>query len=92
MVELTIWKYQLTDIYKNYIEMPKGAEILCLKLQYQKPTLWAIVDPEEPLEKRTFILKETGSLFDCETYTYLGTILSKDETYVLHCFEVEDDE
>jgi hypothetical protein len=88
MPELEIWKYTLTKIYKNPVEMPIDSKILCLKTQYGKPTLWALVNPENQLEKRMFILKETGSLFKYTNYTYIGTVLSKDETYVLHCFEI----
>lgn len=83
-----ILKYPLENSYGNVIEMPEEAKILCVKTQYGKPTLWVVANLDNPLEKRTFILNETGSRVKNEIHKYIGTMLSKDGSYVLHCFEV----
>lgn len=48
----TIWKYPITDSPYQKIEMPLNAEILCVQLQDNIPTLWALVETEDP--KRIF--------------------------------------
>lgn len=97
MTELVIRKYVLKHGYRNPIEMPKGAEVLCIKKQHKEATIWALVNPDNPSEKRLFILKETGSPFQykarrgTESHKYIGTVLSEDQTYEYHCFEVLGD-
>jgi hypothetical protein len=48
----TIWKYPIDSTPCHEIEMPLNAEILCVQLQNNIPTLWALVETEEP--KRIF--------------------------------------
>lgn len=86
-----IWKHQLKSRYKETVEMPKGAKILCIEWQYGKATLWMLVDPAEPLEERTIVSKETGAPFKSENHKYISTLLSRDGTYVLHFFEIIGD-
>ena len=68
----TIWKYRARARCCE-IEMPLNAEILCVQLQNNIPTLWALVETEEP--KR---------IFDTLTY-YTGSywIDKKDNTLEL---------
>ena len=82
-----IVKYPLEESYVNAVRMPKGAVILCIKTQYEKPTLWALVNPDSQKETRAFVLKETGAYLRHDNYKYIGTLLSEDGTYVNHCFE-----
>lgn len=91
MSELRIWKYPLKNKYKNIVEMPEGAKILCLKVQYKIPTIWALVNPDNPLKQRLFCLVDTDASFMWENYIYIDTVLSGDQTYVLHCFELNLD-
>lgn len=47
-----IYKYAF-EISGTYpIDMPVGAEILSVQFQDSTPTLWAMVDPDKPLETR----------------------------------------
>jgi hypothetical protein len=58
-----IWKYEATVQDVIEINMPKGAEILTIDNQYSKrPTLciWALVDPKNEIEKRSFRVYGTG--------------------------------
>ena len=68
----TIWTYRARARCCE-IEMPLNAEILCVQLQNNIPTLWALVETEEP--KR---------IFDTLTY-YTGSywIDKKDNTLEL---------
>ena len=53
--------------------MPLNAEILCVQLQDHIPTLWALVETEEP--KRTFniLTYYTGDVLIDKKGQYIGT-------------------
>ena len=55
------------------VELPETAKILCVDMQEQQPTLWAIVDPDEPLKEYTFLLLATGDEVPEGLTRYLGT-------------------
>lgn len=40
--------------------MPKGAEILCVQVQNRNPVIWAKVNLDNKIEKRSFIVCGTG--------------------------------
>ena len=69
----TIWKYPISSVPCQKIEMPLNAEILCVQLQDHIPTLWALVETEEP--KRIFYILTyyTGSYWIDEKGQYIGT-------------------
>ena len=78
-----IWKFKVGSI----IEMPKGAEILTVKMQSSFDTcLWALVDSEKETEKREFEIIGTGQEFDSDNRKYVGTW--QDGPFVWHLFEV----
>jgi hypothetical protein len=58
----TIWKFplQATRQDKADVAMPIGAQIVRLAVQGRVAALWAIVDPEQPTETRTFQVFGTG--------------------------------
>jgi hypothetical protein len=68
----TIYKYQIHGT-GAYFEMPLGARILCVQLQNDVPTMWALVDPNAELVRRYFYLMVTGGTFDAEGLAYVGT-------------------
>jgi hypothetical protein len=92
-MEKVIYKY---DIYPDDIidiELPIGAEILTVQTQGGNPKLWALVDPSEIKEVRTFRLAGTGHTIECgrgSEYKYIGTFQLYDTfgSLVLHLFEV----
>ena len=83
----TVYKYSLQDS----IELPKGAEILKIGTQNNNFVLWALVDPTNEKEWRTFQLIETGnSIIDHNLLvkpTYIGSTEAYQGRYVLHVFE-----
>lgn len=85
----TVWKYRLDpDIT---IEMPEGAEVLCVQTQNGQPTLWALVDSSNPLERRRFVGSDTGHPIPDDSGKYVGTFQIdriKGRTLVFHVFEV----
>jgi hypothetical protein len=58
-----IWKYPLNLTEKQFIYMPKDAEILSVQLQDNIITLWSMVnhDNADELEPRCFQIYGTGT-------------------------------
>ncbi len=56
----TIYKYTL-DSQDCTLQLPKGSELLTVKLQNQIPTLWALVNPNtSQSEERHICIVGTG--------------------------------
>ena len=43
-----VYKYPLALEDKQTIEIPISSQILCVQTQFNKPCIWAIVDPSLP--------------------------------------------
>jgi len=73
---MVIWKFPLavTDVQK--IDMPAGAQVLAVQVQYGKICVWAVVDPHAAIVQRTFHVIETGNPIPDGSWAdwYLGTI------------------
>ena len=85
-----VYKYVLNS-GRNWIQLPRGAEVLCCRERCERITLWALVDPAAELEERVFDVVPTGHQFtrsEGEALTYLGTCLFLNGEFVLHAFEV----
>lgn len=74
----TIWKFRLQLKDSQFIQMPKGANILCLQTQGREPHIWAEVDDQQTVkETRCFDTFGTGHLMpDNYTGKYIGTYQS----------------
>ena len=48
----TIWKFELETTENQTLKMPIGAEILTVQMHFDKPCLWALVDPKAEREDR----------------------------------------
>ena len=42
------------------VEMPEGAEVLTVQIQYNEPTMWFKCETKNKMEKRNFIIAGTG--------------------------------
>lgn len=84
----TIWKFPLPLMDFPAVTMPANAEILAAQMQGSAPCLWALVDPDAPMETRLFAIVGTGHpatdrvLFE----NYIATV--QDGPFVWHIFEV----
>lgn len=58
----TIYKYTLevVDEVQTFFTVPKGAKILCVQEQHNRPTLWMEVDTAAETEQRHFVIFGTG--------------------------------
>jgi hypothetical protein len=85
-----IWKYEIGDPDGYGLEMPKGAEILTVQIQNDKPYIWALVDENSPIEERNFIVLGTGHSFMLsKNSVYIGTFQEAGGRLVWHLFEVK---
>lgn len=86
---MTIWKFPLrfpADV--QTVAMPRRSEILSCQLQDSTPTLWAVVDPEEPTESRTIRIFGTGHTLPEQhaILSYIGTVQMIGGALVWHVF------
>ena len=88
-----IFKYEVGFAQNQVIDMPRGATILALQVQYEKPVIWALVDPDAPCEPRTFVTVGTGHEMPPfedqggQQRTYIGTYQVNGGRLVFHVFE-----
>lgn len=87
MIKKVIFKYPLPDSQVFSMDLPLGAKIIALKVQGDRPVLWAMVHPEEEKETRGFLIVGTGEIFDSTMKKYIGTWI--DHPFVWHLFEVK---
>lgn len=69
--------------------MPKGAKILSVAVQAEKPVIWAMVDPDQPKERRAVYVVNTGGELRAEfaDRRFIGTFMFGNGGIVLHVFE-----
>jgi hypothetical protein len=84
-----IYKYKLENIDEQSVEMPAGAKILTVQVQYGNPVIWAICDTEaEKTETRVFRIYGTGHDIDeSVSDTYIGSYQLYSGQFVGHLFE-----
>ncbi|NIN00507.1 MAG: hypothetical protein GTO24_21215 [candidate division Zixibacteria bacterium] len=83
-----IWKFAVPMAESFLIQMPEGAEMLCVQMQRDEPQLWALVDPDAPKAPRNFTIMGTGKKYtkqSTKNLKYVGTFQSG--TYVWHLFD-----
>ena len=87
---MKITKYRLSTAEKQHIDIPGGATILDIQLQYTDDiVMWVVQDDEAPVVRRTFVIVEEGA--DIEPYstlTYVATVQTHLVKNTHHFFEV----
>lgn len=87
-VERKVYKYPLEITDRVTISMPQGARVLTVQMQHSNPCLWVWVDPDAPLEERTFRIAGTGHAIVERGAAYIGTFQMRHGDVVFHVFEV----
>ncbi len=91
----TIYKYPLKVEGYQEVEMPVGAQILCVQTQNETPCLWAKVNTEIGNRAKRIVTIGTGHpitdnpLYDLE---YIGTYQKLAGVLVFHVYEAVDHE
>ncbi len=70
------------------IEMPRGARLLHFDAQGDELFLWALVDPNEAMDVRTFFIVGTGHTLPELRYRHVGSCLMRGGGLEWHLFEV----
>lgn len=91
-----IWKYPLTLIGEQEVDLPEAAQILSVQIQgtddsVQAPiALWALVDTEASIEKILIEMIGTGHEIGVGRRTYISTIQFEGGTLIFHVFKREN--
>lgn len=84
-----IWKFTVPVHDEFTIEMPRGAQVLSVGVQYDDIVMWVKVNPEAPMVKKVFYLRGTGHLILIEDshIRFIGTVQMAGGTLIWHVFE-----
>ena len=82
-----IWKFALLVHDEVLVEMPAGAEVLCVQLQNGSPHLWAKVNVKSKSTARKFYVVGTGHPMPAHAKEYVGTFQLSGGQLVFHVFE-----
>ncbi len=86
----TTWKFPLEVVDLQLIKMPKGADVLpSAQMQFDRITVWAVVDDTAPMEMREFRILGTGhpmTGMNPTDWRFLGTVQMQDGALVFHVF------
>ncbi len=83
---LTIWKQVLKAATAQQIGVPRGAELLCAREQFEQVCVWFRCDPAEPFELRGIAIVGTGRPAPPDG-RYLGTASLQGGQLMFHVFE-----
>lgn len=84
----TIWKYEVPVQDEFVVPLPGRAEVLSVGVQYDKPQMWVLVDPNERRVPRTFSVVGTGHPVDLNRVgRFIGTFQLMDGVFIGHLFE-----
>ncbi len=84
----SIWKYELSVTDVQVIQMPEGAELLCVQNQRGVPCVWALVETSRPKIMREIHIFGTGRPCDSFKEGYVGTFQLRNGDLVFHVFDV----
>jgi hypothetical protein len=85
----TIWKFPLQVTNDQILQMPHGAEILCVQVQGDNnaPCLWAIVEDTKFTYPRTIHMYGTGHKLASHPGRFISTFQMDGGRLVFHVFE-----
>lgn len=98
----TVYRYPIDIVGEQTIPMPRGAEILTVAKRegstvllgvgaHEAVEMWALVDPDEPMEDRRFRVAGTGHpLPDVGDLQFLDSVQIAAGQLVFHVFEILD--
>lgn len=85
----TIYKYPIEIQDRQVLTLPKGSEILTVKMQKDYIFLWALVENTEETEDFEILIYGTGHPIEDVQIKYISTIQSQIGSLVFHIFRKE---
>lgn len=85
-----IYKYPVSVLDTFEVLMPRGAFVLGVAVQHERPQMWARVDTSQPMLPRRFHLRGTGYPLTGGEGRFVGSFLMHDGALVFHLFEAID--
>ena len=82
-----IFKYELEVADRQAIQMPTGAQILCVQVQGNVPCLWAKVNDEATPVSREISIYGTGQALQSYPGDYIGTFQMAQGELVFHVYD-----
>ena len=82
----TIWKYSLSNSRK--VEMPKGATVLSVGMQFGDIRIWALVESDMSKEERVFEVYDTGTPITGNLGKLIGAVQLAGGEFIVHVFEI----
>ena len=83
----TIHKYNVPPADEWSMDLPAGARLLSVQVQYGEPVLWALVDPAQPPVPMLFAIRRTGDgADDLGVAEFIGTFQLQNGALVFHLF------
>lgn len=84
--------YPLKHQEEQIVELPILARPLAVKMQFGKPCLWALGNPDAPKKNVKIRVLSTGPRDgQADKLEYIGTLLAYDGTLPLHYFIEKED-
>lgn len=85
-----VFKYALPIEDCSEVQMPEGAQILKIDAQYNRPCIWALVNPDAPNKVRRFRFAGTGHPIseNPDQLFFHGTFHLEGGALVFHVFEI----
>jgi len=82
-----IYKFTLSPLSINTMELPYGAEVLDVQIQHGSIRLWALGDFNKTPVRREFLVTGTGMDVPDDA-DYVATVQMDDGARVWHVFEI----
>lgn len=88
MKRILKYKFDVTAAYRFSILLPRAALVLHAAEQREEYFIWALVDEDQPLENKNFLVIGTGAWIENtqEIICHISTIQSRG--FVWHIFEL----
>lgn len=84
-----VYRYDLDEVIEQEIEIPRNAQLLKVERQTRLPlglSLWALIDPDEPMARRKIFLVGTGHLEVPDSAIFISTY-QEPMGFVWHFFD-----
>lgn len=89
MTNMQIWKFPLEIVDEQLIDVPEGARILSVALQFEQLCVWAIVEVDAEMVPHRFSVRGTGHAVTGDEGTFIGTVQMGGGALIWHVFEAK---